>query len=450
MQSSITRFGHFARITSILALFLVQQVVFGQVPNTNVSGQADLVSEFTVNGLKVIVKRRPGSATVAGGLFIRGGARNLTAQNAGIENFMLSAATEGSEKYPRATMRRELARMASQVSSGSNYDFSALALATTRENFEASWAIFSDVALNPSFAAKDVELTRERLLTQLRGQEDDPDAQLQEMVDKTIFAKTPFENDPNGTIETITRITAADLRAYHKKLLESSRLVLVIVGDLDTEQIKKTVTASFGKIPVGTYKEPSVPPLDFSKPTLDITTRSLPTNYVNGIFDAPSLGNPDYPAMRVAISVLGTQVFEEVRVKRNLSYAPNATLGSTAANTGAIYVTAVDANQSISIMLDEINNLKKEPLTERAISGVTGLFLTTYFIGQETNAAQASELAKYELVGGGWRNAYKFLDAVRKVTPSDVQRVSKKYMTNLRFIVVGNPDSIDKNIFLQK
>ena len=37
--------------------------------------QAALVTEFDVNGLKVLVKRREGSLTVAAGLFIRGGAR---------------------------------------------------------------------------------------------------------------------------------------------------------------------------------------------------------------------------------------------------------------------------------------------------------------------------------------------------------------------------------------
>ena len=58
-----------------------------------VANQAALVSEFDVNGLKVLLKRREGSLTVAAGLFIRGGAANITAENAGIETLMLSAAT---------------------------------------------------------------------------------------------------------------------------------------------------------------------------------------------------------------------------------------------------------------------------------------------------------------------------------------------------------------------
>src|ERR687895_177229 len=66
-----------------------------------VAKQAALVSEFDVNGLKVLLKRREGSLTAAAGLFIRGGASNITAQNAGIETLMLSAATEASTNFPR-------------------------------------------------------------------------------------------------------------------------------------------------------------------------------------------------------------------------------------------------------------------------------------------------------------------------------------------------------------
>src|ERR1051326_770268 len=49
-----------------------------------VAKQAALVSEFDVNGLKVLLKKREGSLTVAAGLFIRGGAANINAENAGI------------------------------------------------------------------------------------------------------------------------------------------------------------------------------------------------------------------------------------------------------------------------------------------------------------------------------------------------------------------------------
>src|SRR6185436_12137963 len=76
-----------------------------------VANQAALVSEFDVNGLKVLLKRREGSLTVAAGLFVRGGAANINAENAGIETLMLSAATEATTNFPREKMRSELSRM---------------------------------------------------------------------------------------------------------------------------------------------------------------------------------------------------------------------------------------------------------------------------------------------------------------------------------------------------
>ncbi len=421
-----------------------------QTSKTDFSAQAALVTEFDVNGLKVLVKRRPNSPTVAAGLFLRGGSKNISAQNAGIENFMLAAATEGSRNFPRETLRRELAKTGSAINSGANYDFSALSLISTLKNFDRSWNVFTDIALNPAFTSADVERVRELILTGLRNQSDDPDGSLQELQNKIIYAGNPYSNDPRGTIETVAKFTPADLRAFHQKQMQTSHLLLVIVGDLNANDLKTRIAASFGKLPRGDYKQQPASTLAFVEPTLDVTTRTLPTNYVQGVFLSPSLKDEDFYAMRVATTLLRDKVFEEVRVKRNLSYAPSADMSLLAANTGSIYVTAVDANQAVSVMLNEINDLKTKRVDEQEISGVTGQFLTTYYLGQETNAAQAAELARYELIGNGWRDSFEFLNRVKKVTPEDVERVAQKYMKNLRFVVVGNPASINRQIFLQK
>jgi predicted Zn-dependent peptidase len=232
--------------------------------------------------------------------------------------------------------------------------------------------------------------------------------------------------------------------------MQTSQLLLVIVGDIDPQLMKQYVTNSLGKLPRGAYKAAPMPPLDFSKPTLDILPRSIGTNYVKGVFAAPSLNDPDYYAMRVAINILQQLVYSEVRQKRQLSYAPNAEMNNFAANTANIYVTAVDANQSVSVMLDQIKMLQERTLTDEMIDGLAGQFLTQYYLDQETSGAQAAELARYELIGGGWRNAFQFLERVRKVTAADVKNVSKKYMKNLRFVVVGDTEAIDRKIFLQE
>jgi predicted Zn-dependent peptidase len=412
-----------------------------------VAKQASLVSEFEVNGLKVLLKRREGSLTVAAGLFIRGGSSNISAQNAGIETLMLSAATEATTNFPRAKMRTELSRMGTVIGSSSNNDYSVLSLGTTRMQFERSWQIFTDVVLRPSFTNEDVSLVQKRMIVSLSDDTDSPDVYLQRLQERVAYAGHPYVNSTSGTPESIGKLTPDDLRRYHTKLMETSRLLLVIVGDLNPNEVRDLVAASFGKLPRGTYKAENVPALAFDKSTVEVTPRELPTNYIQGLFTAPSLTSPDIYAMRVASSLLRDRVFEEVRVKRNLSYAPDAFLRTQAANVGGLYVTAVDANQSIRVMLNEIARLQSEPVSADDIHAVIAQYLTTYYLGQETNAAQAGELAQYELIGGGWRNSVDFLEKLSAVTPGDIQRVSQKYMRNIRFVVLGNPRSVDTNVF---
>jgi zinc protease len=411
--------------------------------------QADLISDFDVNGLKVIVKRRPGAPSVSAGLFVRGGARNLTPQNAGIENLMLSIATEASQKFPRAVMRKELTRMASSLGAGSNEDFSVVSLNSTRPNFDRTWEIFTDAVINPSFTQEDFDLVRNRILTGLRNASISPDSALDVLQNRVIYANHPYSNDPSGTPETIAGFKLEDIRAYHKKIMQTSQLLLVVVGDVDPAVLQKRVADTLGKLPRGDYKEPTLPTLTFDKPSLDVTNREVETNYIKGIFAAPALSNPDYYAMRVAMTILQSRVYNEVRIKRQLSYAPDASMEDDAANTANIYVTTNDANQSVTLMLKEIENLQKSPVDAEIFTNLPGYFLTTYFIKQETNASQVAELARYELIGGGWRNSLKFLDKIREVRPQDVQAVSQKYMKNIRFVVISPTGSaINRQIFL--
>ena len=409
---------------------------------------ASNVTEFDVNGMKVLIKRRPGTPTVAAGLFFKGGVTNTTAENAGIENLTLSSAVEGSKSYPRQKLRRETTSAGTVISAGATYDYSAISMVSTKPSFDDSWKIFVDVAINPSFEPESVERIRQTILTGLRSESDSPEGTLEGANNRLIYAGHPYSNDPSGTIETITKFKVADLAAYHRSMMQTSRMLLVIVGDVEPATIQKRVEASFASVPRGEYKDAAVPPITFAKPSLEIIPKDVQTNYVTGTFAAPSLKDPDYYAMRTAMTILQTQVFQEVRVKRNLSYAPDASMGELRANVARISVTSVDPNQSVSVMLDEIKKLQQGSVDQETLGQMSGFFLTTHYIKQETNAAQAAELAQYELMGGGWRNSLEFLNRIRQVKPEEIKAAANKYMKNVRFVVVGRPADINRSIFV--
>jgi zinc protease len=405
------------------------------------------VTEFDVNGLKVLVKRREGSQSVVAGLFLRGGARNVTAENAGIESLMLDVATEASQKFPREQMRRELSRTGTGLTYGINYDYSVLSLGSTRRHFDRSWEIFTDAALRPSFTPEDFERVKSRMVVARSDDEDTPDSFLQVLQSRVVYAGHPYLNNPSGSAASVRSLTLDDVKRYHALMMQTSRLLLVVVGDVEPAEIRRKVEAGLGKLPRGDYKSEPLPQFTFRTPTVAVTERQLPTNYVQGVFAAPPPNSPDYYAMRVASTVLQGRVFSVVRVRHNLSYAPDAFLYSQGANLGGISVTSVDANQSVQLMLREIARLQTEEISPDEIRGTAQHFLTRYYMGQETNAAQAGELAQAELLGGSWRNSAVFIDRLRAVTPADVKRAANTYMRNLQFVVLGNPRDINKDIF---
>src|ERR1041384_6559948 len=275
-----------------------------QTVQSVVAKQAALVTEFEVNGLKVLLKRREGSLTVAAGLFIRGGAANINAQNAGIETLMLTAATEATTNFPRAKMRSELSRMGTVIGSSSNNDYSVLSLATTRMHFDRSWEIFTDVALRPSFTKEDVSLVQDRIVVSLSDDTDNPDVYLQKLQERVAYAGHPYLNNTSGTPETVSKLTPEDLRSYHAKLMETSRLLLVIVGDLNPSDVKDLVATSFGKLPRGAYAPKPLPQLEFDKSTVEVTPRNQPTNDIQVVTTTPPRKPPDIYAMRIASSML--------------------------------------------------------------------------------------------------------------------------------------------------
>ncbi len=317
----------------------------------------DSTTDFTTaNGLKTIHRSVQGNEVVAVQIYFRGGSRNITAKNAGIETLMWEVAQTGTKNFTKSQINRELAKMGTVVSSGGGYDYSVIAMQCVQKNFERSWQILSDMVLNPLFDEKEVALEREKIVNGLRQEADDPDTYVSTLSDRLMYAGHPYINRPFGTVESVGALTASDLKAWHARQLMTSRMLVVIVGNVTLEDTKRRIEASFGKLPKGDYKPEPLPAFEHAnKPEFQASERPVPTFYVRGVFAAPSLGDKDYPAMMVAMNILSQQFFEEVRVKNNLSYAPYAEMNTTGANTGFIYVTTPKPNDAIRIMFSSFS-----------------------------------------------------------------------------------------------
>src|SRR5262249_34163793 len=156
--------------------------------------------------------------------------------------------------FPRERLRRELARTGTVLNAGVNRDYAGLTLGSTRQYFDVAWDIFVDASLNPGFAADDFERVKKQELISLSDDEDTPDSYLQLLTSRQIYAGHPYLNSPHGTTDTMSKLTLDDLKKYHRQIMETSRLLLVVVGDIDAKALQPKVAASFGKLPKGSYK----------------------------------------------------------------------------------------------------------------------------------------------------------------------------------------------------
>jgi zinc protease len=239
-------------------------------------------------------------------------------------------------------------------------------------------------------------------------------------------------------------MSRATLRQYLATQMVRSRMLIVVVGNVDAAHIQRLVHASLARLPAGSYHwtiPSALPPI---ATTLVRRERAVPTNYILGYFHGPPATSPDYEALRLATSALSGQLFSEIRTRRNLSYAVNAPFLDRALSAGGLYVTTTQPDTVLNLMRSNIILLQANLVDPTALDRLVQQFITEYFLDNETDADQANFLARAELYQGDYREADRFVDDLRRVTPSDIQRVARTYMRNVAFAYVGDTTQVSR------
>lgn len=402
-----------------------------------------------VNGLEILVKRIPGAELASGHLYIKGGVRNWSAVNAGLEDLALStAASGGTETLDRDAFARRLAALGSGIGESSGNDYASLRMTSITKEWDTTFALLADTFLHPALPAAELEMQRQRSLASLRHEQETADGRLRLAMNERVFAGHPYANRSSGTLETLAKIQLTDLGAHLARLRQTSRLVFVAAGNLDPAHVIEQVRATFGALPRGDYRETKLPTVTFDKPSLAVLEQKLPTNYCQSVFLAPGYADADYAAGLMAMSVLTDRLFEEIRTKRNLSYAPSARLSSSLSiGLGMLYVTAVDADAARKVTLDEVKRLQNEAVSAKEITSAKSTFLTGYLMDNETMSGQAGMLGRAILLGHDWRLARTLPEKIKAVTAAEIQAFAKKYAGRLQTVVIGDPTKIDKGLF---
>ena len=412
------------------------------------AGAQSQVTKFDVAGIPVILKPITANEVIAVRMYLRGGAASLTPANAGIEALMLAASTQGTEKYSKDAFSDLSTETGTNIGSQAAMDYSVLTMQGVRQNWDKSWDLFTQAALHPTFPANELQIVRGQMVDAVKRRSDDPDEYLTYLADSLFYVGHPYAAVPSGTEASLASITREALAAWHKQRMTKENLLIVVVGNVSRADLTSKIQAAFGSLPATGGKARALPAMGAVTPELVVVERQLPTNYITGYFAAPTLTDPDYVAFRAATDMLGDRLFEEVRTKRNMTYAVAAGLETRAANRGRLYVTAVDPDTTVKVIFSTVKQLQDNPASAATVAENLNASLTNYLLGQETNMGQAAALGLWEIAGGGYQNYTKFINDYKRVTAADIQRVAKKYMQHARFVVIGDPKKVTRTVLL--
>jgi zinc protease len=400
------------------------------------------------NGVRILVKRIPGAELAAMHLYILGGAQTRTAQNAGAEMLALEAAVRGgTTSLDKDAFSKKLTALGSDLGVSSSHAHSVLRARALTESFDATFALLTDAFLSPAMPDSEIEQQREQQLVGIKQRTVTPDGRLSLAVIKAVYSGHPYENFADGSEASVSAQTPAMLKEHLASLRVTSRLVVVVVGDIAPDHVRELVRGTLGKLPRGSFEREVLPKPQFKAPKAVITAEALPTNYIEASFIGPGWQDAEFAAGILGMRILSNRVWEEVRTKRNLSYAPSAQFRwSSDVTRGALYVTTVDPNATMEVMLAEARRLANEPVPAHVIKNGKSLFLTSHLMSNEATGDQASWLAMCDLVGGDWRLSRTLPDRIRAVTAADIQAFAKKYLRNLQTVVLGDPEKVDRKL----
>ena len=404
------------------------------------------ITEAWAHGVHILVKRNPGSETTVTNLYIRGGVRNWTAADAGIEDLALETAVHGgTAKWLRDAFTQRLSDLGSTLSATSGEDLSALESWSLTPAWDHTFEMLVSAFLQPALPPEQIEVERQRTLATLAEEQGSPDALLALRTHAMVFKGSPYANRAVGTKESLSSLTADQLRAHLAKLRDPSRLLVVVVGNVDPAHVIAATTAAFGALPAGSYREDKLPAIADRPGQVTTFEQKLPTNYIMATAVGPSWGTPDFFPAWVAMSGLWTRLFAEVRTKRNLSYAPSSRMTAfSQLPRVSLYVTAVDPIMTMGVMLAEAKKLRDEPFPADELERAKSKFVTGTVMAAEDAAGQAAALGNAQLLGGDWRLLQDLPTKIHAVTAAQIQSWAKAHLTHFQTVVIGDPTKLDR------
>lgn len=369
----------------------------------------------------------------------------------GLSSFVTAMLTRGSAHYDFNMFNEAIESIGANISVNSDIHTVGFDTLSLSEDFPSMVEILADVLRRPTFPAEHIERVRQQKLISIQERDQDTESAAGLRFYETIYPGHPYGRSITGYKETVSVLQRADLVAFYQERYTPNGAIIVVVGDVQTNQILDLLHQHFADWQ-GLPSDKSVPPPPINQVVTQIAIPMPGKVQSNIVIGCPAVPrhHPDYYAVRVADTILGRfglmgRLGERVREEQKLAYYCYSTqdaelyAGVWLAEAG---VSPDNVPQTVDSILAEFERLGSEFVSEQELADSQAYMTGVLPLTLETNAGVASTLLNIEWYGLGLDYLQCYNDLIYGVTAADVQRVAKGYLRNDNYtLVVAGPQS---------
>jgi zinc protease len=401
------------------------------------------------NGLKVLLVEEHSLPVITAEVVSRAGSDNIEPGKSGLATLTAEIMGDGTVSRDLAKLAGDQERIGTSINAFAGMDSGAIVMSALTSHSEKAMDLLADVAEHPAFRPDDVERDRKQRLVRIAQEADNVGSMATRVGPKLVFGDQPYGLSGNGTTESITALTPADITRFYADHYGPQDSALLLVGDVTRAGAEELARKYFGKWSSQAASEAHIPPPPPPQPT-HIVIVDKPGAPQTALF-AFGLGvpksSPDADILDVMNYTLGasfgSRINMNLREVHGYTYGARSTFQEFRAgggfSAGALVRTDVTAAAAKELM-SEIRNFPAKPSTseeltaakEASIRSLPGRFETTSSIANAMN-----DIFIYDRP----LDYYAELPArYQAVTEADIAKVALKYLHPDQLLIVAAGD----------
>jgi zinc protease len=371
-----------------------------------------------------------------------GGSTQDPADKPGVANMVAGLLDEGAGELDAKAFRERLERRAIELSFNDSREYLRGSLRTLKEHRDEAFDLLRLALTQPRFDAEPLERGRAQAMATLRRQSTSPNEIASRRFFEAAFGTHPYAWPPNGTMESVPKISADDLRGYAKRVLARDTVKIAVVGDIEPAALGAMLDKVFGTLPAKADLRP-IAPIEAQVPPARVNvTLDVPQTVV--LFGAPGIKRPDPDFMtafvlnHILAGGMTSRLYREVREKRGLVYSISEQLvwfRETAFVMGSTATRADRANDTIETTEKEIRRIATEGPTQTELDEAKSYLKGSQMLSLDTSSKIAGALLQYQIDNLGIDYIDRRNSLVDAVTLDDAKRVAKR-LWDQRFLTV--------------